>query len=362
MQQDMRTDPYSNYDKDFVHMPDEQKVPPIAPMKSTPEPQHKISVWRVVLSTILAGVLIISAGILYVYYAFNTAVQPEVTPTIVDIPPGASLQKVTNILDDSNLIASPFLFRTSMIMGGLESSIKSGEYTFSKPIVMAEMIERIVKGKYEYVPVRLIIREGENAHTVAESMATLFPKLSTTTTAIELAKREGKLFPETYMFAPFATLEEIVTTIDTEYEKRIARFRSDIASSTHTELEILTIASILENEVPEKNDMKMVAGIIYNRLKDSMPLQMDSTVGYITNKASLELTLDDLKIDSPYNTYAYKGLPPGPIGNPGDVSIEAALHPSVHQYIFFLSDADGVNHYAKTYKEHLNNRKVYLGK
>ena len=112
------------------------------------------------------------------------------------------------------------------------------------------------------------------------------------------------------MFAPFATLSEILDAIDTQYEKRIEKYRSAIASSTRTELEILTIASILEREVPKKEDMHTVAGIIYNRLKLGMPLQMDSTLGYLTGKASLDLTLDDLKLDSSYNSYINKGLPP----------------------------------------------------
>ena len=108
--------------------------------------------------------------------------------------------------------------------------------------------------------------------------------------------------------------------------------------------------------------MKIVSGIIQNRLKINMPLQMDSTLGYITGKASLELTSDDLKLDSPYNTYKVKGLPSSPIGNPGDIAIEAAMSPDVNDYLFFLSGPDGVNHYAVTYDEHLKNRRLYLGK
>ncbi|MES2985707.1 MAG: endolytic transglycosylase MltG [Patescibacteria group bacterium] len=323
---------------------------------------EKTSILKVVLYCVLAFVLLVTASLVYVYFAFNSPAYPDTLPMVIDIEKGSSLQEVTEMLGDKGVIRSPFLFRSSMILGGLESSIKTGEYTFNKPIIMAEVVERLVKGKYEYVPVRLIIREGENAQSVADAMAVQFPKLATTTVMTELKKREGKLFPETYLFAPFTTVEEIFTTIDAEYEKRITPFREMIAASGRTELQILTIASILENEVPVKEDMKVVAGIIYNRLRTGMPLQMDSTLGYFTGKASLELTSEDLKLDSPYNTYVYKGLPPGPIGNPGEVSIEAALRPASHSYIFFLSDATGVNHYAKTYAEHLANRKKYLGK
>jgi UPF0755 protein len=249
-----------------------------------------------------------------------------------------------------------------MIFAGFDSAIKEGEYTFSKNISMTGVIERLVKGDYQYIPVKLIIREGEDARTIAKSIAAAFPKLATSSMATKLMDLEGKLFPETYMFPPFASEELILKTIGAEYEKRIAKYSSDIASSTYTELQILTIASILEREVPKKEDMHIVSGIIYNRLKKKMPLQMDSTLGYVTGKASLELTTADLQLDSPYNTYKHAGIPPAPIGNPGDASIDAALHPDTHQYIFFLSDAQGVNHYAVTYAEHLKNRKKYLGK
>lgn len=354
-------DPYANYDKDFVHI-QEPKSPIVTKTYSQPPMQQKTSVLKVVLYLVLAFVLTVSGALLYVYFAFNTPAHPDKLPVVIDIPKGSSLKTVTEKLGKAGVIQSPFIFRSSMIFGGLESSIKTGEYTFSKPLLMAEVIERLVKGKYEYIPVKLIIREGEDSKAIIKALSVQFPKLATSTVIAEVTKREGKLFPETYMFAPFAPLEEILGAIDDEYEKRIQQFRPQIASSSRSENEILTIASILEKEVPVKQDMKMVAGIIYNRLKANMPLQMDSTVGYITGKASLELTLDDLKIESPYNTYATKGLPPGPIGNPGEVSIDAALHPATHSYIFFLSDSEGVNHYARTYAEHLANRKKYLGK
>lgn len=355
-------DPYENYDKEFVYIKENEQTPLIKASTPMQDMQQKTSILKVTLYIILAIFLCITAAVTYIYFAFNLPAYPHVTPIVIDIPKGSSLQSVTRILGDAGIVRSPFLFRSSMILGGLESSIKTGEYTFTKPIVMAEVIERIVKGKYEYVPERLIIREGEDAESVARAMYSQFPKLATSTIFVELKKREGKLFPETYLFAPFAPLEEILRAIDAEYEKRILPYRAQIAASGKTELEILTIASILEREVPIKEDMKKVSGIIYNRLKIGMPLQMDSTLGYFTGKASLQLTLDDLKLESPYNTYINKGLPPAPIGNPGEVSIDAALHPDSHSYIFFLSDATGLNHYAKTYGEHLANRKKYLGK
>lgn len=371
MQNDTQQDPYANYDKDFVHTPEKDSTPiEIIPNPSTQTERHatympnnEYSILKVISLGIGLCVICILSLSWYVYKTISTPVIPPHTPTIVDIPKGTSLQKTTDILHDAGIIASSFLFRSSMILAGFDSAIKTGEYTFTRPATMTDIMQRIVRGDYEYIPVKLIIKEGENSEEILTTISSQFPKLASSTTLYDALKmREGKLFPETYNFPPFATEDQILNTVDSEFQKRIAPYRDRIASSTHSELEILTIASILEREVPKKEDMHIVAGIIYNRLAQGMPLQMDSTLGYITQKASLDLTADDLQLDSPYNTYKNKGLPPGPIGNPGDASIDAALRPDSHRYIFFLSDAQGVNHYAVTYKEHLANRKKYLGK
>lgn len=370
MTNETQQDPYANYSKDFVHIP-EKNPSPIEIIDNIQEtPKKNISrqpSGHPILKTITVGILIAIIGLIgaayYTYMVFTKPVSfTPATSVVIDIPKGSSLQKVTNILENAGIIRSAFVFRSSMILAGFDASIKTGEYTFAKDIRMTEVIERLVKADYQFVPVKLIIREGEDAKTIATYIAASFPKLATTSIATKLMEREGKLFPETYMFPPFATEELILKTIDNEYEKRIAKYRSAIASSTYTETQILTIASILEREVPNKADMHVVSGIIYNRLAKKMPLQMDSTLGYVTGKASLELTTADLQLDSPYNTYTNKGIPPAPIGNPGEASIDSALRPDKHQYIFFLSDSQGVNHYAVTYAEHLKNRKQYLGK
>jgi UPF0755 protein len=226
-----------------------------------------------------------------------------------------------------------------------------------------EIVEKLVNGRYEYTPIIITIKEGEDYKTISNNIYNNFKNVSNKYTrndfSMVIKYKEGYLFPETYNFPPFANIEDIFKKIDQEFIDRIKKYNL----TTFSELnKVLTIASILEKEVQKPEDMKIVSGIIYNRLEKGMPLQMDSTLGYFTGKASLELTTKDLQIDSPYNTYKVKGLPSGPIGNPGDVAIDAAINPDKNDYIFFLSDKDGVNHYAKTYAEHLKNRKLYLNK
>lgn len=351
---------------DFVHIP--ETITPIQPVDTSITPpknleKPKSPILRFVVWLLFGLVVVAIALGVYIYKTLITPITADSNyPFVVTIPSGANLNTVTTALADKNIIRSETIFRLVMLVTGEESSVKSGEYTFKGPLSTLQVIDKLIKGRYEYDPVKLTIREGEDSKTIARNIAQVFPKLVESEVYEKLKTKEGYIFPETYNFAPFASIEDILKTTNREFEKRIARFDASFASTTKTKEEILTIASILEKEVPREVDMKMVSGIIYNRLAKGMPLQMDSTVGYITGKASLELTLQDLKIDSPYNTYATKGLPPAPIGNPGEASIRAALYPDKHDFLFFLSDKDGVNHYAKTYAEHLRNRKVYLGK
>ena len=118
--------------------------------------------------------------------------------------------------------------------------------------------------------------------------------------------------------------------------------------------------SFIDNEVHNPEDRKIVSGILWKRIDKGIGLQVDASLTYILGKASAELTQDDLKMDSPYNTYKYKGLPKGPISNPGKEAIEAAVFPQTSPYLFYLSDKDGITRYAKNFEEHKNNKFKYL--
>ena len=133
-----------------------------------------------------------------------------------------------------------------------------------------------------------------------------------------------------------------------------------IKKSGRTQDEILTMASILEKEASKIKDRQQIAGVLWHRIDVGMPLQVDAVFPYIIGKNTFELTREDLAVDSPYNTYKYKGLPPGPIGNPGLDSILAAATPIKSKYVFFLSDKQGNFHYAVTYAQHLVNKAKYL--
>jgi UPF0755 protein len=281
---------------------------------------------------------------------------------VSEITEGESLSSVSDKLYSHKIIKNKFIFEFFVKVTGQDSKIRIGEYTYHRPLNIVEVLNKLVTARYEYVPVILTIKEGEDSRSIVDKIYTNFKNVNSVYTRDELLKilqdKEGYLFPETYNYAPSASLENIFKKIDEEFIKRTEKY----ATSSDNLKRILIIASILEKEVPKPEDMRVVSGIIQNRLRMGMPLQMDSTLGYLTGKGSLQLTLQDLATSSPYNTYKVKGLPTAPIGNPGDVSIEAAINPDKHSFIYFLSDKDEVNHYAKTYDEHLRNRRVYLGK
>jgi UPF0755 protein len=299
----------------------------------------------------------------FVYINIFIPVNVGQYPITVEVFKGESLSSVSEKLYEQKIIKNKFIFNYFIKLTRQDSRIQVGEYTYHKPMNVIEILSKLTTGRFEYIPVIITIKEGEDTRTIVDKFYNKFKNISGKHMKDELLEilkiKEGYLFPETYNFAPFATLDGIFKKIDEEFVKRVSSKYNLPADELN---KILTIASILEKEVPRPEDMKIVSGIIQNRLKKNMPLQMDSTLGYITGKASLELTSEDLKLDSPYNTYKVKGLPSSPIGNPGDVAIEAAINPDKNDYIYFLSDKSGVNHYAKTYAEHLKNRRVYLNK
>jgi UPF0755 protein len=168
------------------------------------------------------------------------------------------------------------------------------------------------------------------------------------------------LFPDTYFISPLANESEIMQMMRSNFFSKTTSLRPTILLSARGEKEIVTMASLVELEASKFEDQKMVAGILWNRFDIGMRLQVDAVFPYIIGKNTFQVTTKDLQFDSPYNTYKYKGLPPGPIGNPGLQSIKAVLNPTPSDYIYYLSDLEGNFHYAKTHEEHVKNKAKYL--
>lgn len=167
---------------------------------------------------------------------------------------------------------------------------------------------------------------------------------------------EGYLFPDTYRIYTSTTPEAVVRRLLANFDAKARREFEDLPAGRSLH-EILTMASIIEKEVPKDEDRKKVSDILWRRLARGWALQVDSSVGYATGHERERSTAKDLKTDSLWNTYKYPGLPPGPIGNPGLSAIRAALHPEPNSYWYYLTGGDNQVHYAKTLEVHVSNRR-----
>lgn len=230
-------------------------------------------------------------------------------------------------------------------------------YVFVK---LPEFAERKNKELAKSREVVVAIPEGYSVSKIGETFERLgiFSKEDFIKTA---QKEEGYLFPDTYRFYKNAKPEDVILKMKENFNKKITKeILEEIKLSKRSLGQIIIMASLLEEEVGFMEDRKIVAGILWKRLDLGIGLGVDAALTYVLGKTSGELTVADLKLDSPYNTYRYRGLPPAPISNPGLDAILAALRPAPSPYFYYLTGKDGKARYAKTLDEHALNKFKYL--
>ncbi|OHA20789.1 MAG: hypothetical protein A2849_02825 [Candidatus Taylorbacteria bacterium RIFCSPHIGHO2_01_FULL_51_15] len=282
--------------------------------------------------------------------------------TLIAIKTGMTLGETAGLLAERNAISSPFWFKVWSIMLGGEGGIKAGEYYLEAPVSVIGLAKRLTGGIASSVPVKVTIPEGLNNREVTSLLSNTLTNFDSAR-FLELArKKEGYLFPDTYLFPKSASEEEVLRKMEENFSKRVEPMAKEVEAFGRPLREILIMASLLEEEARTMETRQKVAGILWRRLELGMPLQVDAVFPYIIGKNTYELTTSDLSLESPYNTYKYTGLPPGPISNPGLDAIEAAVLPTETPYLYYLSDAEGEMHYAVTHAEHLMNRAKYLNK
>jgi UPF0755 protein len=307
----------------------------------------------------LIGILLV---VFMGYYLFLHK-PPEDFPlgTVITIESGESLQSITDLLYENHIIKSPFWFRTHVIIQGGEKKVKAGDYLLDYKEGPADLAYRFVHGQSHLVTTKITIPEGWNIYQIGDYLSTVlinFDKKS----FLKLAKdKEGYLFPDTYFVSPAARPSKIVNLMENNFSLKEPLIPG-IGTTTRDLKDVIIVASILEDEARTTESRRVISGILWKRLALGMPLQVDSTFIYINGKNTYELTSDDLKIDSPYNTYFYRGLPPTPIGNPGEDAIFSAVNPISTKYLYFLSSKSGKMYYATTFDEHIRNKELYLNK
>jgi UPF0755 protein len=299
-------------------------------------------------------------AILFLFTFRAPAAFPD--PAVVVISDGMSLTNVARTLKKNNIIRSSFLFTNSVIFLNYERKIKGGEYYFEKPLNVIQIAKRVSQGDYNIDQLKTTIPEGSSISDISLILKKQYPLFDSVHFVTLAQGKEGYLFPDTYYFGANASPERIIDALTMTFNKKIQQpeVAKAIADSGKSLSDIITMASILEGEARQTNTRQIVAGILWERLNRGIPLQVDAAFKYVNGKTTDELTLSDLKIDSPYNTYLYRGLPPTPISNPGLDSIMAAATPIKTDYLYFLTDREGVMHYAKTLEEHAENKNQYL--
>ncbi len=276
------------------------------------------------------------------------------------IEPGAGLRTVTADLYQAGFIRSRWLFYSLFTQEFDPRQIRAGRYRFEQPLSARDIAQRIVAGGERPDLLRLTFIEGERVTQFAARAHTVIPDFDIETFITLATPYEGQLFPDTYVVPPDFTAEQLFTLLRETYTERMAPLQSAIANHQLSEMGIITLASIVEREANTPESKGLVAGILLDRLTIGMPLQADASIEYVLDKPLSELTPADLRIDSPYNTYLNRGLPPTPIGNPGLTAIMAVLEPTPSDYLFYITGRDGNFYYARTYEEHQRNIARYL--
>lgn len=278
-------------------------------------------------------------------------------------------------LESSGLIRSEYAFLYFLFSEDAWKGLQAGDYLLSGKMTIPEIVGKLSRGETIQKGVKITFPEGWTAKEMAERLSendlpgeeflalVMEPKSEWRTEHSFLAdipkgaSLEGMLFPDTYFFSRDFGAEAIVTKMLANFSERMQESPDFSERQGVRRYEALILASVLEAEVKTEGDRKMVADLFLRRIEAGMPLQSDATVRYVLGVTKVQHSLDDIAIDSPYNTYKYKGLPPGPIGNPGLVSMRAAASPSVNPYWYFLNNPEtGETVFSVTFAEHVANK------
>lgn len=316
-----------------------------------------LSALRMYFPLMLVSALILGSIAVYLFLYRSPSRFP--VGSVVTIAEGASVRASAAQLKAMGVIRSPLLLRALVRFEG-KAPIIAGDYFFSRPLSVREVVLKITKGDYGLVPVRVTIPEGATVFEIAELFEKKFGRFDKRVFLGLARDKEGYLFPDTYYFLPNVKAPEVVRTMQENFYKKIAGLSEELSMFKKPLGDIVTMASLLEKEAYTMETRQRIAGVLWNRVRIDMPLQVDAAFLYINGKNTYELTRADLATTSPYNTYKNRGLPPGPIANPGLESLRAALSPISSRYLFYLSDRYGNMYYAQTFEEHKDNKRLYV--
>lgn len=308
----------------------------------------------------------------------------------IEIPMGSNKNQIAQILEENKLITSPFIYNLYLRLNN-ENSFQAGTYLMSPSMSLEEIIQYLNEGGTPIMPeaiARLTIPEGIGIEEIAEGiekntpftnkdfmdlieneefiekMAATYPSLLTDALKASSETRyslEGYLYPATYEIYEDTSLKDLVGEMIKETDRVLSEDYEEIKNKDLTVHEIMTLASYIEGEGVSDSDRELISGVFYNRLEMGMLLRTDPSVSYALGEHRERISLKDLEIDSPYNTYKYPGIGPGPINSPSESAIKASIYPADTDYLFFLADLKtGEVYFSKDYDQHLKYKKKYL--
>ncbi len=319
-----------------------------------------VAVSHRIRNVLLAGFTIIVAVISYLLSVLFLPPTSFPVKSYVDIPEGSTLYQVADILHEQGIISSPFVFREYFRFFKSDKFVSAGKYYFDTRLCLVSVADRLSAADFHIPRFKILIPEGSDVKEISKYIKDQIPPFDADRFVSLASNEEGYLFPDTYFFSIATKPEEVITKMKDDFQTKINPLNEKILASKKSLHDILTMASIIERETVTPESRRIVSGILWKRIKIGMPLQVDATFSYVNGKSTYDLTAQDLHIDSKYNTYEYKGLPPGPICNPGLDSIIASIEPTATDYLYYLSGKDGTMHYAKTFSEHISNKIKYL--
>ncbi|OQA38948.1 MAG: putative aminodeoxychorismate lyase [Parcubacteria group bacterium ADurb.Bin316] len=325
----------------------------------------------------------ILVGSIYLYSASSPASNGD-REYLITVNKGEGLNIVSQKLAENGIVKSAFYFKLYSRLRGLGAQIKAGDYKLNSSWPPSKILDILTKGDVvnQEREIKIIpgwnLKDIENYLTKNDFISTpdfkqikeakvgawnfSFAKPDFLSDAPAEAGLEGYLFPDTYRIFIGASSEDIVKKLLSNFDKKLTlQMRQDISGQRRSIHEIIIMASIIEKEVNNLQDMKIVSDIFWKRLVNKYPLESCATLAYILGENKKQYSYEDTQVDSPFNTYRHAGLPPGPICNPSLAAIEAAIYPTSTSYHYFLSRPDtGETVFSRTYNEHLINKAKYL--
>ena len=317
----------------------------------------------------IAGIIIASILAFYLLVIYWPQSNPYERVEI-NIPKGVTLSQIGNILKEESIISNKRTFTMAVKSLGHEKNIPAGRYVLHNALNNRAIINQLVYGVPSLKSITVL--EGWNIYQIANELEKelkiskkTFLRLCNDQRVIKLFDLEGNslegyLFPDTYTFAEGVDPYLVLTRMVNEFINNITKSMEVQAQEMNMSLlEVITLASIIEGEAIYDSERAIISAVYHNRLKRGMKLQADPTIQYIIDDGPRRLLNNDLKIESKYNTYLYRGLPPGPINSPGKESIIAALYPSVNEYLYFVARGDGYHTFSTNEKDHNKAKKKF---